>query len=33
MNISFEYLALLPEMLEKLKLIEKNMSNFNQNVG
>ena len=28
MNIEFEYLALLPEILEKLTLIEKNMSNF-----
>jgi len=28
MNIAFEHLALLPEILEKLTLIEKNMSNF-----
>lgn len=28
MNISFEHLVLLPEILEKLTLIEKNMSNF-----
>jgi len=28
MNIAFEHLDLLPEILEKLTLIEKNMSNF-----
>lgn len=28
MNIAFEHLALLPEILKKLTLIEKNMSNF-----
>ena len=28
MNIAFEHLALLPEILEKLTFIEKNMSNF-----
>ena len=28
MNIAFEHLELLPEILEKLTLIEKNMSNF-----
>lgn len=28
MNIALEHLSLLPEILEKLKLIEKNLSNF-----
>ena len=28
MNIALEHLSLLPEILEKLKLIEKNLANF-----
>lgn len=28
MNVALEHLSLLPEILEKLKLIEKNLANF-----